>query len=89
MHCLSSEAFRNENVQWERACSRWLSDSQYIIECPTASRAGSLPPVFSSLNYASGILRKPTAKRFQPLIVLIATVRSTISLGLKCWLSNS
>jgi len=38
---------------------------------------------------ASGIFRKPTAKRFQPLMALIATVKSTISLGVKCSLSNS
>lgn len=43
--------------------------------------------VFS--DYASGILRNPTARRFQPLMALIATVRSTISLGLKCSLSRA
>jgi len=46
-------------------------------------------PFWIEASQASGILRKPTAKRFQPLMALIATVRSTISLGLKCSLSKA
>jgi len=78
---------------WEQSLLAMTVCQSMCMDCCTAiaSKLCShrrLQVVFPS-DYASGILRKPTAKRFQPLMALIATVRSTISLGLKCSLSRA
>ncbi len=81
---------------WELACLRWhhlgIADSpRRLHRRQASSHTNQLlhwPAPTLECRYL-GILRKPTARRFQLLMVAMATLKSTCSAALNSALSNA
>ena len=88
-------AMRSDSRHGCRLENRYRQQAgSYRDPCFTVKYRQARAPIRSGVRpnrhfYSAGNLRKPTARRFQLLMVLIAKVKSTISFGLNSALSNA